>query len=278
MKRREFLKLGLGSSLFVAGCRCPFCKSQKPVALQLWSIHKIMWKEDPAKTFAALKEIGFDGVEFAGYGGRSAKDIRKLLQDAGLRGMGTHVGGDQQYTGDNLKKNLDFCAEAGIESITNPWSNYDNADGWKKFGELMGKAADTAKAWNLPVSVHNHEQEFTKKYDGVFAWDLIFQNASKSLNQQIDTCQVIRPGQDPVEWLKKYPGQNFSVHMKERTPSEWGYMGLPTKDGKKLVDWPGVIAYLDTDPSNKWYVIECEMRPDSLKPARYNYNFLKKLI
>ena len=122
MNRREFLKAGLASAAFCGGCRSLLSNAKKPIALQLWSINKLMWKEDPARTFAKLREIGFDGVEFAGYGDRSAKEIRKLLADAGLRGMGSHLCGDDQFSGDGLKKNLDFLAEAGIESVASAWA------------------------------------------------------------------------------------------------------------------------------------------------------------
>ena len=285
MNRREFLQLGLGASAFVAGCRCPFCcAGKKPIALQLWSINKVMWKEDPAKTFADIKAIGYDGVEFAGFNGLSAKQIKKLLGDAGLRGMGAHISGDKEYTGDGLKKNLDFLTEAGIESMTSAWADYNDADGWKKFGDLMGKAADIAVDWNIPISVHNHCHEFKKVYDGVYAWDLIFRDSSPRLQQQLDTSQVVNPGLDVVERLKKYPGRSFSIHMTENVPmkhglpNDNGYFGVPPPDGGKLVDFKGTVDYLANEPGFSWYVIECERKPESLDAARFNYGFLSNLI
>ena len=275
MNRREFLQLGLGSAAFcAAGCRSMLANAKKPIALQLWSINKLMWKEDPAKTFAKIREIGFDGVEFAGYGDRSAKEIRKLLQDAGLRGMGSHLCGDDQFSGDGLKKNLDFMAEAGIESCASAWADYDTAEGWIKFGVLMGKA----QKWGIPVSVHNHCHEFTKKYDGVYAWDLIYKEASPLLQQQLDTSQVVNPGLDCVERIQKYPGRNFCIHMKENVPSTWGFFGVPPDDGGALVPWDDVIAAVEADPSFRWYVIECERKPDSYIPAQKNFEFLKARI
>ena len=278
MNRREFLQLGLGSAAFcAAGCRSMLANAKKPIALQLWSINKLMWKEDPAKTFAKIREIGFDGVEFAGYGDRSAKEIRKLLQDAGLRGMGSHLCGDDQFSGDGLKRNLDFMAEAGIESCASAWADYDTAEGWIKFGVLMGKAAETAQKWGIPVSVHNHCHEFIKKYDGVYAWDLIYKEASPLL-QQLDTSQVVNPGLDCVERIQKYPGRNFCIHMKENVPSTWGFFGVPPDDGGALVPWDDVIAAVEADPSFRWYVIECERKPDSYIPAQKNFEFLKARI
>ena len=279
MNRREFLKGSFASAALLAGCKCPFGGDRKPIALQLWSVNKIMWKvEEASTTLAAVKEIGFDGVEFAGFGGRCAKDIARLLSDSGLRGMGSHTSGIAQFSGDALKRNLDFCAEAGIESLTNAWADFKTADEWVKFGETMGEAAETAVKWGIPISVHNHCHEFTKVYDGVYAWDLIFRNASPRLNQQLDTSQVVHPGLDCVERIRKYSGRNFSIHMKENVPSAWGFFGVPPDGSGSLVPWQDVISRLDAEPDFNWYVIECERKPDSLLPARRNFEFLSALV
>lgn len=279
MNRREFLKGSLASAAFLAGCKCPFGCGKKPIALQLWSLNKIMWKtEEASTTLRAVREIGYDGVEFAGFGGRSAGDIRTLLADAGLRGMGSHTSGIAQFTGDQLKRNLDFCAEAGIESLTNAWADFKTADEWRKFGVTMGEAAETAVKWGIPVSVHNHCHEFTKVYDGVCAWDIIFSNASPRLNQQIDTSQVVNPGLDCVERIRKYSGRNFSCHMKENVPTDWGFFGVGPRDGGKRVPWRETVDCLYAEPGFEWFVIECERRPDSFLPAKRNYEFLSALV
>ena len=141
--RRNFLQtLGLTAAFAAAGCKCPFCGKGRPVALQLWSINKIMWKTmPPEEVFARLREIGFDGVEFAGFGGKNAKEIRKLLKDSGLRGMGSHMSGIENFQGDALKRNLDFCAEAGLESFTDAWAKFETADVWKRCGAARSTPA-----------------------------------------------------------------------------------------------------------------------------------------
>ncbi|MGD9519995.1 MAG: hypothetical protein AB7W28_10840, partial [Armatimonadota bacterium] len=58
-----------------------------PIALQLYSV-----REDCAKDFAgtvrAVAEMGYEGVDFAGYYDWSAADLRKLLDDCGLKAAG----------------------------------------------------------------------------------------------------------------------------------------------------------------------------------------------
>ena len=154
MTRREHLRL-LG--LVAAGAAssplrglCGTGDGAPLFAVQLYSIHKILWN-DPARIFAALKEVGYDGVEFAGYAGRTAKEIRALLSDSGLLGAGTHVNGNIALVGDELRRTLDFCAEAGIESVTTPHAKCDSEDAYRRFGHTMGLAAETAAKYGIKV-------------------------------------------------------------------------------------------------------------------------------
>ena len=144
--RRQFMKglggvavlSGVGESMgAVRGRRAP------KLAAQLYSIHKIFWQK-PEWCLEGLKKAGYDGVEFAGYGGHSAKEIRKYLADAGLVGMGTHVNGFTELTGDGLAKTLDFCAEAGFASVTTPHALCKDEAGYRRFGRDMSLAAEKA--------------------------------------------------------------------------------------------------------------------------------------
>lgn len=54
-------------------------------------------------------EIGFSGVEFAGYGpyGDKPAELRKLLDDAGLKAFGTHTGYNLVQP-DKIQQTIDF--------------------------------------------------------------------------------------------------------------------------------------------------------------------------
>ena len=128
-------------------------------AAQLYSIREILW-EDPEKCLTSLKAAGYDGVEFAKYGGRSAVALRRLLANTGMVGVGTHVNGDLFLVGDELKRTLDICAEAGILSVTTPHAKRDSEDAYRRFGAEMGKAAEVAAAYGIKVGIHTTYHHF----------------------------------------------------------------------------------------------------------------------
>ncbi|MFA6472490.1 MAG: hypothetical protein WCU00_10655, partial [Candidatus Latescibacterota bacterium] len=74
-------------------------EKRTPVGLQLYTVRDLTAK-DFAGTLKKVAEIGYDSVEFAGFGGLKAGEIKKLIVDLGLACAGSHEG----YEG--LDKNL----------------------------------------------------------------------------------------------------------------------------------------------------------------------------
>ena len=275
--RRDFLR-GFGGIAALAafgGCANAFCCKRRPrLAAQLYSIHKIFWKK-PEWCLAGLKSAGYEGVEFAGYDGHSAKEIKKLLADAGLRGMGTHVNGFVDLKGDGLQKTLDFCAEAGLESVTTPHALCKTADEYRQFGRDMSLAAEKGVSYGIKVGIHTTYDHFRVKFDGVSAWDTIFAEASPLLQQQIDTSNAFHViGDDLLPLLEKYRGRHYSVHLKENVPSKTATLGEPPKDGGRTVPWKKVLDCLATEDV-AWHVVEAEAIADSLEPLADSLKFLK---
>lgn len=278
MDRRGFLT---GAGGFVAASALSGCCSKwigkycgTRIAAQLYSIHKIFWKK-PEWCLEGLKAAGYDGVEFAGFGGHTAKELKKYLADSGMAGMGAHVNGFVDLVGDGLKKTLDFCAEAGLSSVTTPHALCKTEGAYRKFGRDMSLAAEAAVPYGIKVGIHTTYNHFRVKFDGVTAWDTIFAEASPLLQQQVDTSNafnVIGDGLLPL--LKKYRGRHYSVHMKENVPSRTATLGERPTDGGPIVPWDDVLAYLATEDV-AWYVVEAEAVPDSLKPLSDSLAFLR---
>ena len=233
-------------------------------AVQLYSIREIIWK-DAEKCLATLKTAGYAGVEFAKYGGHSAHDLRRLLENTGMTGVGTHVNGDLFLVGDELKRTLDICAEAGILSVTTPHAKRDSEDAYRRFGAEMGNAAEAAAPYGIKVGIHTTYHHFETKYNGVTAWDVIFSETSPLLQQQVDTSNTFHTGTDVVALMKKYPGRHFSMHLKENTPSATATLGERPTDGGPIVPWREVMDCVAAEKV-PWCIVEAETIPDSLDP------------
>ena len=277
--RRQFLEAFAAAAGFAAagGCAHPAGRrAGHKYAAQLYSIHKIFWRK-PEWCLDGLKAAGYDGVEFAGYDNHDAREIRKYLADGGLSGMGTHVNGFVELKGDGLKRTLDFCAEAGIESVTTPHALCKTEAEYRQFGRDMSLAAEAAVPYGIKVGIHTTYDHFKVKFNGVTAWDTIFAEASPLLQQQIDmsnSFHVIGDGLLPL--LKKYRGRHYSVHLKENVPSATATLGEPPTDGGPMVPWKDVLDCLAAEDV-AWYVVEAEAIPDSLAPLNDSLKFLRSM-
>ena len=77
-----------------------------PIALQLYSVRKDC-EEDLPGTLASVADMGYEGVDFAGYYGYDSKELRTMLDDLGLRAAGCHTG-LPTLMGDELARTVAF--------------------------------------------------------------------------------------------------------------------------------------------------------------------------
>jgi len=276
--RRNLLK-GFGgfALLSMTGCKCPFCGASSRFAAQLYSIRRVFWQK-PQWCLDQLAASGYDGVEFAGYGDHTAKELRQWLDNSGLCGMGTHVNGFVDLKGDGLKKTLDFCAEAGITSVTTPHAICPTEAEYRQFGRDMSHAAEVAAQYGIKVGIHTTYDHFKVKYGAHTAWDVIFSDVSPLLQQQVDTGNAFHEiGDGLIPLLKKYRGRHYSVHLKENVPSATSTLGEKPTDGGPIVPWREVFDCL-ADEQVAWYVVEAEALPESLDPLVNSREFLRQFI
>lgn len=285
LTRRSFIG---AMSAAGAACALPSLGALKPVgnvALQLYSIRDYIRKNGIEKALADVAAIGYKGVEFAGYWGKNAKQLKKILDDNGLVACGTHVGrGD--FGPDKVKATCAFNLEFGNTTIICPGGgNFpgkgQNLDDFlKMLVEYYNKAAVDAAKFGCKIGLHNHTGEFDRKLkDGTTYWDYFFSNTTKNVCMQQDVGWTTCAGYDPCEQYVKYPGRSPSLHAKENGMGKGvkkfdAILGQPGQPGAKGVDWDKLFKAADKD-GVKWWVVECERHAGSLAAVKPSFEFLK---
>ena len=285
LTRRSFIG---AMSAAGAACALPSLGALKPVgnvALQLYSIRDYIRKNGIEKALADVAAIGYKGVEFAGYWGKNAKQLKKILDDNGLVACGTHVGrGD--FGPDKVKATCEFNLEFGNTTIICPGGgNFpgkgQNLDDFlKMLVEYYNKAAVDAAKFGCKIGLHNHTGEFDRKLkDGTTYWDYFFSNTTKNVCMQQDVGWTTCAGYDPCEQYVKYPGRSPSLHAKENGMGRGvkkfdAILGQPGQPGAKGVEWDRLFKATDKD-GVKWYVVECERHAGSLAAVKPSFEFLK---
>ena len=289
MNRRAFLgtTLAAGAAAATRGfgacpCGCG-CGQPAQVAVQLYSIHKyIKGKDGLAKALQEVAKIGYKGVEFAGYYGASADELKKMLADAGLVACGTHVG-RAEFGPDKIKATCEFNLAYGNSFICCPGGgNFpgkgENLDDFMKMlVDYYNTAAETAATYGCKIGLHNHKGEFERKLsNGQTYWDYFFSQTADNVCMEQDVGWTTAAGRDPCIQYAKYPHRSPTLHAKENGMGSKKFdaiLGQPG-DGAVGVAWDRLFPVTDAD-GVKWYVVECERHFDSLMPITESFKFLQ---
>jgi sugar phosphate isomerase/epimerase len=252
------LKLGAGAAaIWATGVR-PLAAEEKarkkkiPIGLQLYSVRQACQKDLP-RVLRAVAKMGYQGVEFAGYYERGAKELRKMLDDNGLKCCGTHTGLDT-LTRDALKGTVEFNKILGNRYLIAPGlprNRTSSVRALKETAKLFSDLAEKVKAQKMRVGYHAHGGDF-RKFGDQTAWDIIFSNSSPDVVMQLDIGNCISGGGDPIAVLKKFPGRSATIHLKE-------HGGKPEAVvGEGDVDWEKVFRLCETTGGTRWYIVEHE--------------------
>src|SRR6267154_1266943 len=115
-----------------------------PVGVQLYSVRDQCRKDLPG-TLAAVAKIGYKGVEFAGYWGRSAKELRKMLDDNGIVACGTHTPFESVLE-DKLKETIEFNQIIGNRFLIVPSMTARTKKDWLAKAKLFNELGVKVKA------------------------------------------------------------------------------------------------------------------------------------
>jgi sugar phosphate isomerase/epimerase len=226
-----------------------------PIALQLYSV-----RDDCARDLEgvldAVAKMGYDGVEFAGYYGRDAATLRKLVDDCGLKVAGAHVGLDT-LLGDELERSIAFHQTIGNKFLIVPGFSRERIGtqaALQQTAQIMNEIAAKLRPHGMQTGYHNHDFEFKPYLDsGDLPWDVFFGNTDKDVVMQFDTGNALHAGADALPFLERYPGRATTVHLKEfsRTNDK-------ALIGEGEVPFDRIFAVCESTGGTEWYIVEQE--------------------
>jgi sugar phosphate isomerase/epimerase len=244
-----------------------------PVALQVYSV-RVAAEKDLAGTLAKVAKMGYEGVEFAGWYGHSARDIRKILDDNHLVCCGSHTPWED-LSDAKLADTIAFNKTIGNKYLICPWLEPDKTDpkaGWLKYAQRFNELAAKIKPQGMQVGYHNHAHDFAP-VDGTTGWDLLAGNTRKDVIMQFDTGNALDGGGDPLVYLARYPGRATTIHIKEHSKTN-----PKALIGEGDINWAKVLQ-LCRRGGTKWYIIEEEKEGlDPLTAVDLSLKNFKKLI
>lgn len=186
------------------------------IGYQLYSAREECAK-DLLGVLKQLKKLGYDAVEFAGFYGHTADEIKAMLEEAGLEAVSDHV--HYALIEEDMFKVISDHVKIGCKYIAVPFLDEAHRPGQPAFADVLHTIAKFGKLCReagIQLLYHNHDFEFTNKLSGMYALDFMYAAIDKELLQtELDCCWVKYSGEDPVDYIHKYHGRTPVIHMKD---------------------------------------------------------------
>jgi sugar phosphate isomerase/epimerase len=255
LSRRAFLAMA-GAAPFASSA---FAQSRKiPIGIELYSVRGEL-KQDLEGTVRSVAKMGYQVVEFYSpyfsWTPERAREIRKLMDDVGVKCLSTHNGA-QAISAEGIAKAIELNKIIGSKYIViaSP-PKVSGADGWKGFADQLTAAADKLRGEGLATGFHNHQTEWRPMADGKRPMDILAANTPKDVVLQLDAGTCVEAGADPVAWIKANPGRIKSIHLKD-----WGKdgRGYSVAFGEGDVPWKGIFQAAESVGGIEYYLIEQE--------------------
>jgi sugar phosphate isomerase/epimerase len=241
-------------------------------------------KEDIESWKGAASMLGFSG---SGFYGRTAKEVKKILDDNGLSAPSIHAG---LLT---LQQRMDSLAEAAqalgttyvvLPSATSP----ADLDGYKRQAEMFNEIGASAAKHGLRFAYHNHGNGL-KELNGKMPLELILEGTDPKLVYfQMDLFWTTAGGLDPVTLLKRHPGRYRSLHIKDMSkavrfsgdgsdPAQWFEL-FPylTDAGSGVMDLKTILSQAQ-QAGVEHYFVERDLAPNAQEALEKAYHYLSSL-
>jgi sugar phosphate isomerase/epimerase len=254
LSRRAFLAMA-GAAPFAATA---FAQTKNvPIGIELYSVRGEL-KKDLDGTVRGIAKMGYQVVEFYSpyfdWTPERAKEIRKLMDDLGIKCLSTHNSATA-ISAENIAKAIDLNKTIGSKYIiiASP-PKVSGEDGWKGFADQLTKAAEKLRAENMATGFHNHQLEFRPMDGGKRPMEILAANTPKDVVLQLDAGTAVEVGVDTVAWIKSNPGRIKSIHLKD-----WGKAnGYAVAFGEGDVPWKGIFQAAESIGGIEYYLIEQE--------------------
>lgn len=239
------------------------------VALELYTVRDETG-HDFAGTLRRVAQIGYAGVEFAGYGNLTSTEMSALLAETRLKVASTHLKLDALES-PQLDASIRYCKDIGCSFIVLPSlpQEYRSQEGIRVLAPRLDAIGRQCQQNGITFGYHNHNFEFTR-VDGIYLLDYLLQNTDPTLVKiELDVYWAAYAGVDPVSYLQALADRVALVHLKDMAADR-----SMTEVGKGILDMQQICAFAQA--RGLWGIVEHDNpHIPSLESARISFAYFK---
>lgn len=247
------------------------------MGLQLYSIKEEIEK-DFLGTVEKVADMGYDGVQFAGFYETPAAQVKELLQRKHITSAGAHVPFDQ-LQGANLDRTFSYHQAIGNDLLICPYypkEELQTKDDFIRLAESLNEIGQKCRENGFLFAYHNHDFEF-KKFNGKTGFEMLFDYTREEyVKLELDCYWAVYAGFDPRKIMDKYENRVISLHIKDIKVEN--NQKVSTEIGAGELDITGIIDKA-VSHNVQWFIVEQEhFERDMLESTMWNARTLRSLI
>lgn len=239
-----------------------------PIAIQLYTIRDVL-AQDFAGGVKKIAEMGYMGVETAGFAGTTPKEASKLFRELDLMVTSAHA---RLPLGAQKNEILDMMGELGCQRLICPYiapDEYRTIDLIKETCARFNEANAVAIANGLEFGFHNHHWEF-EQVEGRYAYEILLEELDPTIFFEIDTYWVKTAGLDPAPILKQLGQRVPLLHIKDGPATKNEPM---TAVGAGIMNWPEIMSV--GEDHAEWLIVELDRcATDMMTAVQESYAYL----
>lgn len=275
--RRKFLKTAgaaIGAAAIIthlpmglAGCAN---KQQLSFGFQTWTLRDQLGEDLPG-TLKMMYDMGYREVEMCsplGYAGTpfekfnhmSGIELRKIIEDAGLKCESSHY--NMGELREHLDNRIEWSHQMGITQIvaSSFWLPNDaSVDDYRRACDELNEIGVKTKAAGIQAAFHNHHMEFEKRGDELI-YDVLLDQLDPDLVKMQFQVAVVDIGYHAADYFRKHPGRFISAHL-----ADWSEVkNAQVPIGQGVVDWADFFEAAKVGGVKNFYV---EMNPNTFRDS-----------
>ena len=221
-----------------------------PVALQLYTLREAA-AQDYEGTVRKVADIGYAGVEPAGFPGTTPEAAARLFSDLGLEVCSAHL---PLPVGDNQQESLDTAEALGIKRLVAGLGRdqVGSRDQIKSSCDRLNEGADACRSNGLTFGVHNHEWEYLE-VEGDLVYKQMLEYLHKDIFFQIDAYWVQTAGPDPAGVISELGNRAPLIHLKDGPCTREADMQAL---GEGITDFDSIVQA--GGDNVEWWIVELD--------------------
>jgi len=253
------------------------------ISIQMYTLRSITNGDTVASVLHRLAQYGYERVELAGYYGKTAREMRTLLDAEGIRATSCHEGLSNRDAA-AIRTKMENAKTLGQQYVVVPYLISSELSYWQDAADQMNAEAAVAKKYGLKYGYHNHAHEFTTDLGGgVTPWEVLTSRLDpKLVHLEVDLFWAYTggvgvgakdPNQFAIDVVRKAPQRVRQYHAKDR--DETGPDNNKFADlGTGVLDFPRIFRAHAVEE----YIVEND-QPDvtPLTTAAVGHSFLEHL-